>query len=205
MKSKSSKLTKCELIQEIEKDFDIKLSKSTFEKYLYRHKIKCKDYNPTKAKNGKKVPIGYEYTKPDGMVLVKIKDPDVWNYKQRIIYENYYNIKLSDNDYIIFLNQDRTDFRIENLKRVTRRESAITSNLDMFSKNPELTELGINTAKLIIKANDVSKYVKRIDKAIEYINNLSNEPNVFGHYGIDGNCKKWLLNILRGEDNENKN
>ena len=47
--------------------------------------------------------------------------------------------------------------------------------------------------------NDASKYVKRIDKAIEYINNLSNEPNVFGHYGIDGNCKKWLLNILKGE------
>ena len=43
----------------------------------------------------------------------------------------------------------------------------------------------------------------RIDKAIEYIENLSNEPNVFGHYGIDGNCKKYLLDILRGEYDEN--
>jgi hypothetical protein len=40
----------------------------------------------------------------------------------------------------------------------------------------------------------------RINKAIEYINKLSNKSNVFGHYGIDGNCKKYLLNILKGDN-----
>jgi len=43
-------------------------------------------------------------------------------------------------------------------------------------------------------------YTSRIDKAIEYINNLSKEPNVFGHYGIHNDCAKWLLKLLRGED-----
>ena len=41
-----------------------------------------------------------------------------------------------------------------------------------------------------------------INKSIEYINNLSNEPNTFGHYGIDSRCKNWLLNILKGVDKE---
>jgi hypothetical protein len=45
-------------------------------------------------------------------------------------------------------------------------------------------------------------YKSRIDKAIEYINKISTEPNVFGHYAIDGNCKKYLLNILTGGDEE---
>jgi hypothetical protein len=48
------------------------------------------------------------------------------------------------------------------------------------------------------------EYEDIIDKAIEYINNLSNEPNVFRHYGIDGECKKWLLNILTGGDEQYK-
>ena len=43
-------------------------------------------------------------------------------------------------------------------------------------------------------------YKSRNEKAIEYINKLSNEPNVFGHYAIDGNCKKYLLNILNDGD-----
>jgi chromosome segregation ATPase len=43
---------------------------------------------------------------------------------------------------------------------------------------------------------------EKIDKALEYINELSNKPNIFGHYGIDGNCKKYLLNILKGDNNE---
>lgn len=42
-------------------------------------------------------------------------------------------------------------------------------------------------------------YKQRNEKAIEYIKNLSNKPNVFGHYGIDTRCKKWLLKILKGK------
>ena len=52
---------------------------------------------------------------------------------------------------------------------------------------------------LLIDLRGESEYKQRNEKAIEYINKLSNEPNAFGHYGIDGNCKKYLLNILKGE------
>ena len=88
------------------------------------------------------------------MILVKVAQPNIWKYKQRLIYEQYYNIELTENDYIIFLNQNRTDFRIENLKRITRRESSILSNQKIFSTNENLTELGILTAKLMIKIKE---------------------------------------------------
>lgn len=57
----------------------------------------------------------------------------------------------------------------------------------------------LNNVMFLSKVADEKQEV--IDKAIEYINNLSNEPNIFGHYDIEGNCKKYLLNILQGSDN----
>jgi len=64
-----------------------------------------------------------------------------------------------------------------------------------LQKNNE--EMQIEMARTWKIADD---YKTRIDKAIEYINNLSKEPNVFGHYGIHNDCAKWLLKLLRGED-----
>ena len=155
-KQKSKKLTKEQLRFELQKKFNLIITKSNLEKYLYKHKIKCKDYKNNMVRNINKKPIGYEYTKEDGMVLVKIGKPSVWEYKQRYIYKKYHNCELTEDDYIIFLNQDRTDFSIENLKKVTRRESSILSNQKMFSKNKTITELGILTAKLMIKAKEKS-------------------------------------------------
>lgn len=60
--------------------------------------------------------------------------------------------------------------------------------------------------KLKVEILEKNKEIKRlnniINKSIAYINNLSNEPNVFGHYGIDSRCKNCLLNILKGNDKE---
>ena len=70
------------------------------------------------------------------------------------MYEKYHNCKLTNDDFIVFLNQDRNDFSKENLKRITRRESSILSNQKMFSKDKDLTNLGILTAKLMIKSKN---------------------------------------------------
>lgn len=52
---------------------------------------------------------------------------------------------------------------------------------------------------IIDYAKEYKIYKSRCEKAIEYIKKLSNKPNVFGHYGIDTECKKWLLKILKGK------
>ena len=103
---------------------------------------------------GEKLPLFSERVKPDGMVLVKIAK-NKWEYKQRYIYSKYYNKKLTSNDYIIFLDQDRTNFNIDNLKLVTRHESSIISNQKAFSTNAKATEVGINIAKLMIKTKEL--------------------------------------------------
>jgi len=136
---------------------DYKITKTQLRRYLSRRNIRYKDYNANKVRNmGDKVPIGTEYTKPDGMVLVKITK-DRWEYKQRLIYQQYHNVELTSDDYIIFLDQDRTNFNIENLKKISRRESSIIANQKLFSKKPLATETGIAIARLIIKTKDKRK------------------------------------------------
>lgn len=133
------------------------ITKKQLQSYLSKRKIRYKGYNINKVRDmGNNYPIGYEYTKDDGMVLVKVAK-DKYKYKQRLIYEQYYGVDLTDDDYIIFLDQDRTNFDINNLKRVSRRESSIVANQGLFFNEPILTETGIEVAKLMIKAKDKKK------------------------------------------------
>lgn len=130
------------------------ITRDQLRKYLSKRQIRYKDYSYSKArKMGLNTPLLSERTKPDGMVQVKIA-PNKWEYKQRYIYSQYYGVELTDDDYIIFLDQDRTNFDIHNLKRISRRESAIMSNQKIFSKNKNVTETGIIVAKLLIKRKE---------------------------------------------------
>ena len=131
--------------------YNYPITKTQLRQYLYKRNIIYKDYNVNKKRNmGDKLHIGSERVKPDGMVQVKVSK-NKWMYKQRYIYSKYYNIELTSDDYIIFLDQDRTNFNIDNLKKISRHESSILSNQKIFSNNPEATKTGIQIAKLMIK------------------------------------------------------
>lgn len=146
-----------ELLNLAKNIYGYSISKEQLRQYLYKRQIRYKDYNKNKAKDmGSKIPIGTERTKPDGMIQVKIA-PNKWEYKQRLIYSKYYNIELTSDDYIIFLDHNRNNFDIKNLKKVSRHESSILSNQKMFSTDPLATETGIQVAQLIIKTKDKEK------------------------------------------------
>lgn len=156
MYEKAKENTLDNLLKIARSKYDYNINKNQLRQYLSKRQIKYKDYNETKASDmGKYIPIGTEYIKDDGMTLIKVKE-NKWQYKQRYIYEQYYNVKLSSDDYIIFLDQDRNNFNIDNLKRITRHESGILSNQKLFSKNKDVTETGIQVAKLMIKIKEMT-------------------------------------------------
>lgn len=157
MYKKAPKKTLDKLLDIAINKYGYNITKDMLMQYLSKRQIRYKGYNPNKVrKMGNKIPIGTEYVKPDGMVLVKVK-PNKWKYKQRLIYEQYYNVELKEDEYIIFLDQDRTNFDISNLKLVSRKESAVMSNQKLFSKNPFATETGIKIAQLLNKLSDLKK------------------------------------------------
>ena len=133
------------------------ITKDQLRQYLSKRQIKYKDFYYSKVREmGTDKPLFSERTKDDGMTQIKVA-PNKWEYKQRYIYSQYYNEELTDNDYIIFLDQNRKNFNINNLKKITRHESSILSNQQMFSKNKDVTETGVLVAKLMIKLKEKEK------------------------------------------------
>ena len=122
--------------------------------YLSNRQIRYKGYNPNKSQEmGNKIPIGTEYVKPDGMVLIKVK-PNKWEYKQRYIYEQYHNVELPKNTMVVFLDGDRTNFDINNLMAVSTPEYNCIKNKNLLFKNSVATKTVILSARLYYKAKE---------------------------------------------------
>ena len=154
IKENAGKHTKEELRLLLQDKFNINITKDALRRYINRHNInKCIDYIQNNKRKVLSYPIGAEKTTKDG-VFVKVEQPDKWRRKSRIMYEKYHNCKLTDDEYIVFLNRNIYDFSKDNLIKSSRKEIAYLHNKKMFSKNPKLTKLGITTAKLMIKVKE---------------------------------------------------
>lgn len=153
VRENASKYNREDLRQLVQKKYNVVISKDSFRRYLNRHKIKALYNIINNVRETYKLPVGTERETNEG-TFVKIAQPDVWRRKTRVMYEQYHNCKLNDDDYIVFLNQDRNDFSKDNLIKSSRKEIAYLHNCKTYSKNPKLTELGILSAKLMIKAKE---------------------------------------------------
>lgn len=124
--------------------------------YFVRHHIPIKYEMENRRNNAIALPIGSERIKSDGMHQIKIGEHK-WINKQRYLYEQHYNVKLRNDEYVIFLDQDKTNFDINNLKVISRKESAYMISKDLFSKDKNVTNLGIAVAKHHYKIKEVSE------------------------------------------------
>lgn len=104
-------------------------------------------------------PVGSERVNVEGYTEIKVSEPNKWRLKHRVLYEEYHNVKLNSNESIIFMDGDRSNMSKENLTLVTRQELLKLNKLNLMSSNAELTETGLNVAKLIIKINDCNRSV----------------------------------------------
>lgn len=157
----ASEYTIDELLPKVNKIFDENYTRLQLQKYLLRNRIPYKYTNINKSHNmGQEFPIGYEYVKPDGMILVKISK-NTYEYKQRLIYEKHYGVKLKEDEYVIFLDGNRDNFNIDNLKLLTRQEASylgvfkVNDGIDIKDKNVIETEIAI--AKTIIKTKELNE------------------------------------------------
>lgn len=143
-----------ELVGILKEKFDVDFILKHLQQYLVRHDIAYKYEQPYKSHSNRGLPIGSERTKADGMVQVKVA-PKKWEYKQRLIYEQYHNVKLKENEYVVFLDQNRNNFDIDNLQVLTAKESGFMANEKLFSKDKLATETGILATKLYYKTKEM--------------------------------------------------
>lgn len=91
-------------------------------------------------------PVGSERISKDGYIEVKVAEPNKWRLKQRVVYEEAKG-KISEGCPIIFLDGNKRNFDIDNLRCVTRSE-LLYLNCNGLNNSNEITETGILMARL---------------------------------------------------------
>lgn len=93
-------------------------------------------------------PIGSErIDSKDGYILVKVAEPNKWELKHRIVWEEN-NGPIPEGYIIIFKDGNKTNVNIDNLALVSRAEHLELTRSKLRSSNPALTETGISIAKI---------------------------------------------------------
>lgn len=96
--------------------------------------------------------VGSERITKNGYIEIKIKEPNKWQLKHRYIYEKKYG-KIPKGYNLIFLDGNKQNLEITNLKMVSKAEDLIMNNNNLFTKNKELTNTGAIIAKVINETN----------------------------------------------------
>lgn len=128
-----------------------KMPKEVYEKA--KHTMFEKGHIPSNHR-----PVGSERILKDGYIEVKVAEPNKWKLKQRLVYENHKG-KIPKGSTIIFLDGNKLNFNIDNLKCVTRSELLYLNRNGLNNLN-EVTETGILMARLDSAKNKRKKELK---------------------------------------------
>lgn len=154
-----AKYNKEDLRKKCEKKFNMNINLNSFSKHLYRINAHCKDYNPNLAIGGKlsnSKPIGSELHRTDGYIIVKIAQPSVWEYKHRLIYKQKYG-EIPKDTMVVFLDGDKNNFDINNLKAVKTRDYLYARNKHLLSNDSEVTKTALMCGELYNKSKNKKK------------------------------------------------
>lgn len=99
-------------------------------------------------------PIGSERVTVDGYTEIKIKEPNIWKLKQRLIYEKAYG-EIPYGYTVVFADRDKKNFNIDNLILVSRNELLKMNSNDLIKEDAELTKTGKIVADLYIKLEEI--------------------------------------------------
>lgn len=105
-------------------------------------------------------PVGSErIDSKDGYTLVKVEEPSVWKLKQHVVWEQHHG-PIPDGYKIIFLDQDKSNFDINNLALVSSSELLTMNRHKLISNDSDITQCGITVAKLIGATSSKKKAVE---------------------------------------------
>ena len=110
--------------------------------------------------------IGDERIDRDGYILIKVCNHPTdshknWRLKHRYVYEQYHNMTIPKNHAVVFLDQNKQNFDIDNLYLVNQRVLTYMSKRGLWSDNPQLTKANLLIAELQCS---IKERVKRNEK-----------------------------------------
>lgn len=144
-----------ELTKLINQEFNLNLKVKQIQYYKKSHKLKSgvnTQFKKNQIPHNKK-PIGYEFTSSDGYTYIKTAEPNIYQHKQIYIYEQTYG-KIPKNHSVMFLDQDKTNFDLDNLILVENKDKLTAKNQHLIFEDRELTRTGLLIAQVINKASE---------------------------------------------------
>lgn len=119
--------------------------------------------NRTSFKKGNIPPnyreIGSERITQDGYIMIKVRDGYLnknWELKHRWLYEKEFG-KIPEGYNLIFLDGNKQNVVLSNLKLVSKSEDLIMNRNKLFSTDKDITNTGSLIAKVIDKTNKVQQ------------------------------------------------
>lgn len=114
--------------------------------------------NKTSFKTGNKPmnhrAVGSERINVDGYVEIKIKEPNKWIHKHKLIWEKY-NGSVPSGHAVIFGDGNKSNLDISNLILVSRKQLLTMNKNKLIKENSQLTKTGVVIADLIIKIGEL--------------------------------------------------
>lgn len=98
-------------------------------------------------------PLGSERITVDGYTEIKIAEPNKWRLKQQLIWEEH-NGKIPKGSVVLFGNGDKSNFDINNLVLVSRKQLLIMNNNKLIKDDTELTKTGVIIADVLLKIGE---------------------------------------------------
>ena len=107
-----------------------------------------------------KVSVGTEVMTTMGYIKVKVAEPDVWEFKHKMVWEKH-NGRVPDGCVITFKDGDHWNCSIENLMCISFRENSQLNGRKLRTVSPELTEAGLALVRLENRVNELMEERKK--------------------------------------------
>lgn len=147
-----------EIVEMFNKKFEFQINAKKLKNTLRNHKIST-------GLNGRfekgitphnKMKVGEDAITTDGYVKTKIAEPDVWEYKHKLIWMEA-NGPIPEKHSIIFADGNKLNLSIDNLLLVSKAELLMLNRRKLISEDSELTKTGLNVVKVMNKVYKIKK------------------------------------------------
>lgn len=100
--------------------------------------------------------VGSERINVDGYIEIKIAEPNKWRLKHNVIWQEH-NGKIPKENVVVFLDRDKLNCDITNLKLIKRSELLIMNRYALYQEDAASNDTVTNLARLIDSTNKVKK------------------------------------------------
>ena len=100
--------------------------------------------------------VGSETIDSYGYIKVKVSEPDVWEYKHKMVWEKHHG-KVPSGHVITFLDGNKTNCELVNLCLISDAENAVLNFTRLRCASSELMETSIAIAKLKLKVAAITR------------------------------------------------